>query len=138
MYSYFFLLGLVKTYENRDYMAGKIAEVYEKIRVKDFPIFGVENSSGTEGFGVGEQLNLIKDLRNFSSFFPNCILSYYHFYWNCKFLTVYTIAEDKVYVDKHDLEKIKVGLYEISSSYDIKHTEISNNITSYLNNEYKN
>jgi len=137
MYSYFFLISLIKTEENRDYMAGKIAEEYEKIKIKNFPKFGCEYSSNSNGYGMGEQENLIPYLKYFSSLFPDCILAYYHFYWNCQYLKIYTIAEGKVYLDEHNLENFKVGSYQLSSSYNIKHTQIPCNITSYINHEYK-
>ncbi len=136
MYSYFFLVSLIKCDENFEYMAEKIGYEYMKIIRSNFPKIGIEDSSNTLGFGVGEQPNLIIDLQYFSSLFPNCVLAYYHFHWNCKYLTIYTIS-DKVYIDKHDLENFKVGPYNISSSYNIKHTQIPNNITNYLNINYQ-
>jgi len=133
MHSYFFLVSLLKCDEDFDCMAGKISEEYDKIIRKDYPKIGCEGVSNTLGYGVGEQPNLVANLKYFSSLFPNCILAYYHFYYNCQYLTIYTISGDQVYIDKTNLESFKVGPYEISSSYNIKYTQIPNNITKYFN-----
>ena len=135
MYSYFFLLSLFKSDENLHETAIFIAEYYKKNKL--LPEFGVKKYSNTSGYGYGEQPELVKNLFNFTSKFPNVILGFYHFYWNCQCLTIYTIGKGRVCIDKYDLDKLKVGPYEISSKFSFKNTQIPNNITRYLNQDYK-
>ena len=131
---YFFLLSLFKSDKNLEDMAEIIGQKYRN--TIDFPEFGVKLSSNSSDYGYGEQMDLIPKLINFSKIFPNCVLGYYHFYWDCKCLTIYTINKDKVYIDKCDLTKFNVGPYELSSKYSFKNTQIPNNITCYLNFDY--
>ena len=131
---YFFLLSLFKSELNLEDMAEIIGEEYRNM--KDFPEFGVKLSSNTSGYGYGEQMDLIPKLLKFSNKFPNCVLGYYHFYYNCKCLTIYTINKGKIYIDKADLTNFKVGPYHLSGKYSFKNTQIPNNITCYLNYDY--
>ena len=131
---YFFLISLFKSDKNLDNMAEIIGEEYRN--TKDFLEFGVKLYSDSSGYGYGEQIDLIQKLFDFSNKFPNCVLGYYHFYWNCKCLTVYTINKGKVYIDKADLLNFKVGPYDLSTKYSFKNTQIPNNITCYLNLDY--
>jgi len=133
MLSYFFLLSLFKSDEPLIISGQKISEEYKKSRL---PQFGVKKHSNTSGYGYGEQEKLIYDLVEFSSKFPNCIFGFYHFYWNCKCLTIYTINKGKVFIDKTDLGKLYTGPYNVSTKFSFKNTQIPNNITCYLNEYY--
>ena len=132
--NYFFLLSLCKSDENLYDMAEIIAQEYKNM--DNFPEFGVKCKSSSSGYGYGEQTDLIEKFIKFSNKFPESILAYYHFYWNCECLTIYTINKGKVYIDKCDLSKFMVGPYNLSTKFSFKNTQIPNNITCYLNYNY--
>jgi len=115
-----------------------IADKYKEMRIRDpyLPIIGQKLNSNSTGYGIGEQINLIPSLLNFCKLFPDSILAFYHFYWNCKCLTIYTIANNQVFIDNHNLENMNVGPYEISSAFSFSETEIPNNITRFFNRNY--
>lgn len=135
MQSYFFLLSLVKC-PTTD-MEGYAMEIGDRYRQLNTSLkFGEKLKTTTRGYGYGEQEDLIPRLQYFCNLFPNTVFAIYHFYWNCQTLTTYTIIEKRVYIDKLSLENLKVGNYNISTSYSLEDTQISNNITSFLNPNY--
>ncbi len=123
MYSYFFLVSLVKCpVTDVEGYGMEIGREYAK-RVQ-YIKFGEKGHSDSRGYGFGEQMDLIPKLTHFANLYPKAIFAFYHFYWNCQALVVYTVINGKIQIDN------------ISTSFSIKNTQISNNITRFLNPTY--
>ena len=135
MYSYFFLVGLVKA-PVTDVEEYAMAVGKEWSKKGQYLKFGEKGSSDSRGYGFGEQMDLIPKLNYFANMYPKAIFAFYHFYWNCQALAVYTVVDKKIHIDKCSLENINVGPYHITSSFSLEDTQIPNNITSFLNPTY--
>jgi hypothetical protein len=134
---YYFLLSLFKCPDDIENYSMRIANEYEKdIKNKNMIVIGEKLNSNSLGYGFGEQEDLIPILLHFCSKFPDAIFGFYHFYQDCNHLTIYTIGDNRVYIDKHSLEALEIGPYIISTSYSFESTQIPNNITKYLNSKY--
>ena len=135
MYSYFFLVSLVKApITDAEEYGMEVGKEWGKRT--QYLKFGEKGSSDSRGYGFGEQMDLIPKLTYYANMYPKAIFAFYHFYWNCQVLSVYTIIDKKVHIDKCSLENIPVGPYQISSSFSLEDTQIPNNITTFLNPHY--
>ena len=135
MYSYFFLVGLVKA-PITDVEEYGMAVGREWSKKSQYLKFGEKGKSDSRGYGFGEQMDLVPKLTFLANMYPKAIFAFYHFYWNCQALNVYTIIDKKVHIDKYSLENLNVGPYLLSTSFSLEDTQIPNNITRFLNSSY--
>lgn len=137
-YSYYFLLSIVDT-ENYE------KEWFEKVGISarlmnkanfEFPEIGVFDFAGANSHGTGDRNgNLPKALVNFSLLFPEATFAIYHFYWDCTNLTVYTVKGGNIAKDETCINR-NVGNYKIMSSFGFENTNVSNNISCFVNEKY--
>jgi hypothetical protein len=135
MYRYFFLVSLVKAPVTDGEEYG-MAVGRDWAKRQEYIKFGEKGSSDSRGYGFGEQMDLIPKLKYYANLYPKAIFAFYHFYWNCQALSVYTVINGKVSIDKVSLEDLDVGPYKISTSFSIEETQIPNNITCFINSSY--
>lgn len=102
-----------------------------------FPEFGMKCSSGSRGYGCGDQDQLWPELQKLTVMFPDTIFAIYHFYRDFSQLCVWMFSDKgKIREDTHSIEELDVGPYKIHTQFDLESTTIPNNITIFIHEKY--
>lgn len=106
----------------------------------EFPKIAVKDCTGAGGHGTGDRDGKLQEaICRLSKIYPEAIFAFYHFYWDCSKLCIYTVTEGKIVKeDESSVEEMKIGNFVVHTAFEFESTTIPRNMSRYVTPAYTN